>query len=158
MGDRLAKLCQSCGLCCDGTLFALVPLTAEDAEEVRGLKLPVISRDDGSPALPQPCAALRGATCTVYAQRPVKCRVYTCHLYSAVAEDEVDIHEALQVIDAANEAIADVAAAFGISESGAMPQARRRAAHGGDVSDPARRALDRAERVLDRHFRGRRRG
>ena len=74
-------LCTSCGLCCDGTLFADVELVgqAEAARlEIMGLEL-----DDGETnagLLSQPCAALQGGRCGIYAYRPKCCRVFECHL------------------------------------------------------------------------------
>jgi len=33
--EPLEDLCRACGLCCDGTLFGLVPVTAEEARRTR---------------------------------------------------------------------------------------------------------------------------
>lgn len=74
MTEPLEDLCRACGLCCDGTLFGLVPVTAEEARRTR---LPLV-RALGTP---QPCAAL-GAdrACGVYADRPGACRAFVCRL------------------------------------------------------------------------------
>jgi uncharacterized protein len=125
----LSTLCQRCGLCCDGTLFTVVPLRPGEEAPLRARGLPVVTRADGSPALPQRCAALEGHACTVYAERPDGCRRYHCHLFAALAEKEVELAEALAVVDQAH-ALLD---AEGLER-------------GPEV-----------EAFLDRHFRGRQR-
>src|SRR3989454_8300213 len=74
-------LCTNCGLCCDGTLFADVELVGQ--AEVARLEIMGIAIDDDDAnvgLLSQPCAALRGRRCCVYAHRPKCCRVFECHL------------------------------------------------------------------------------
>jgi Fe-S-cluster containining protein len=127
----LSTLCQRCGLCCDGNLFKSVPLQPTEVEPLRRLSLPVIERSDGSPGLAQRCAALEGRCCTVYAQRPEACRRYRCNLFTALAEGEVSLDEALTVVDGAHSQLRAV-------ETGQAPR------------EPA-------EAYLDRHFRGRQR-
>lgn len=89
----LSELCQRCGLCCDGTLFARTPLAAGEAAGLRARGVPCA---DG--AAPQPCAALDGRRCTIYAARPASCRRYECLLHGALAEGEVTLDEALEVV------------------------------------------------------------
>jgi hypothetical protein len=125
----LSTLCQRCGLCCDGTLFTHVPLHPTEVEPLRALGLPVRKREDGTPLLPQRCAALDGRRCTAYAARPEGCRRYHCNLFAALAEGEVSLPEALAVVDGAHALLAS-----------AGPE------HGPPVED-----------YLDRHFRGRHR-
>lgn len=129
MSQALSTLCQHCGLCCDGTLFTHVPLRSTEVEPLRALGLPVKEREDGTPILPQPCAALNGRCCTAYAERPEGCRRYHCQLFSALSEGEVSLPEALAVVDGAHARLA----ASGTER-------------GGDAED-----------YLDRHFRGRHR-
>lgn len=125
----LSTLCQRCGLCCDGTLFTHVPLRPTEVAPLRALGLPVGEREDGKPFLPQRCAALDGRRCTAYAERPEGCRRYHCQLFSALAEGEVSLPEALAVVDGAHALLAS-----------AGPE------RGPQVDD-----------YLDRHFRGRHR-
>lgn len=102
----LSTLCLRCGLCCDGTLFTHVPLQHTETGPLKALGLPVKEREDGTPILPQRCAALEGKTCTAYAQRPEGCRRYHCHLFSALSEGEVSLEEALAVVDGAHALLA----------------------------------------------------
>ena len=121
-------------------------------------RVELFRHQNGSLVLAQPCGALKGATCTVYKDRPSRCREFICLLYSAVAEKEVDLYDALEVVDGAHEAVSDVAVAFGIDSTAVrsvLPEARRRVANDPDVTDAQRAALSKAEKLLDRHFRGR---
>lgn len=174
----MSTLCLSCGLCCDGTIFDVVPLTARERVTVTRLGLPVLERASG-PALPQPCEALDGLACTVYASRPTPCRQFHCALFDAVRCDEVDLGEALGVVNDAKSLLGDLARAIGdaqgterwrppvAGQDDAEEQARE--ASGAPLGpiqgarkllkrrfDPALdTALSAVERHLDRHFRGR---
>lgn len=151
----LSTLCQRCGLCCDGNLFSHVPLLIGEAAAMRRNGLEVLQRPDGSSALLQRCAALDGRCCTVYADRPERCRRYGCLLYIALAEGEADLEEALAVVDEAHALIADVGAALGPEEGGARPSAVMQRAARAEQPE-VRAARERAEAFLDRQFRGRR--
>jgi len=69
----LEKLCRSCGLCCDGSLFGRVPLAPDE----RKTRLRVVS---SGASFEQPCSAFSG-TCAIYEERPRACRAFTCRLY-----------------------------------------------------------------------------
>ena len=125
----LSTLCLRCGLCCDGTLFTHVPLQRTEVAPLQALGLPVKTREDGSSVLPQRCAALEGSRCTAYAERPEGCRRYHCQLFSALAEGEVSLDEALAVVERAHALLASAGGE-----------------RGPEVED-----------YLDRHFRGRHR-
>lgn len=157
MSTALSNLCQSCGLCCDGTLFAFVPLkAAEEEAAARSLSLPLFDRDNGVRAFSQPCQLLKGASCGAYDQRPEACRKFFCNVYAAVADDEVDVYDALEVIDQAHEKVADLAVTFDLeAKGGVMNAARRKAAYDPTVTDDQKAALKKTERFLDRYFLGR---
>jgi hypothetical protein len=77
----LARLCQSCGLCCDGSLFGRVGLQPEEVEPARKMRLRVV---ESGKAFDQPCAALeadQGCRCSIYDERPLACRNFVCRLY-----------------------------------------------------------------------------
>ena len=72
------SLCLSCGLCCDGTLFAIVPLREEDsatALQARGIAL---QKKEDNYSFKQPCTAYRQNCCQIYADRPANCQKYRC--------------------------------------------------------------------------------
>ena len=88
-------LCTRCGLCCDGSLFADVELAGR-AEAV-GLELLglQIEEDDGDGGLLlQPCAALQGKRCGIYAHRPGCCRTFECRLLQDVRRGAVSVERA----------------------------------------------------------------
>jgi len=99
-------LCTECGLCCDGTLFADVELVGE-AEvariEIMGMDVEDESRNMG--LLSQPCAALRGTRCGIYAHRPKCCRVFQCRLLQNAQRGAVTVERALEHIADARDQI-----------------------------------------------------
>jgi uncharacterized protein len=100
------KLCLSCGLCCNGVIFADVKLEPEDsAERLRALGLPVGAPRSATstPRFTQPCAALEGCRCRVYADRPKYCRQFECVLFRSVAAGRTQPAEALRIIGTARE-------------------------------------------------------
>ena len=104
-------LCTNCGLCCDGTLFADVELVgkAEVARlEIMGMEVENEGRNAG--LLSQPCTALRGTRCGIYAHRPNCCRVFQCHLLQNAKRGTVTVERALEQIADAREQILQVRA------------------------------------------------
>jgi Fe-S-cluster containining protein len=107
-------LCTNCGLCCDGTLFADVELVgqAEAARlEIMGMEVEYEERASG--LLSQPCAALRGTRCGIYAHRPNCCRVFECHLLQNAKRGAVTVERAMEQIADAREQIRHVRALLG---------------------------------------------
>ena len=107
-------LCTKCGLCCDGTLFADVELVgpAEVARlEIMGMEVENEDRNMG--LLSQPCAALRGTRCRIYAHRPKCCRVFQCHLLQNAQRGSVTVERALEHIADARQQIRHVRAMLG---------------------------------------------
>jgi Fe-S-cluster containining protein len=104
-------LCTKCGLCCDGTLFADVELVGE-AEvarlEIMGMEVENENKNMG--LLSQPCAALRGTRCGIYAHRPKCCRVFQCDLLQNAQRGAVTVERALEHIADAREQIQQVRA------------------------------------------------
>jgi Fe-S-cluster containining protein len=92
-------LCMRCGLCCDGSLFADVELagpTEAAGLEVMGLE---IEEDDaGRGLLVQPCGALQGKRCGIYAHRPECCRTFECRLLQDVRRGAVGAARAGEII------------------------------------------------------------
>lgn len=78
---ELTTLCQSCGLCCDGSLFGRVPLLRAEVPLARKHRLHVVP---SGTAMEQPCAALANdesnRTCRAYEDRPAACRAFDCAL------------------------------------------------------------------------------
>ena len=99
--STVTALCLNCALCCNGVLFKDVELPPGDtAKKLRGLGLPIpVSRSTaGVSRFPQPCSALNGCHCRVYADRPLRCRQFECALFKSVASGETEVAVALRVI------------------------------------------------------------
>ncbi|QUL38736.1 hypothetical protein [Erythrobacter sp. JK5] len=76
-GDS-AQLCLSCGLCCDGSLFARGEIERASAEtwQRRGLDC---AESDGRAFFLQRCACLDGTACSLFATgRPAICERFRC--------------------------------------------------------------------------------
>ena len=104
-------LCTRCGLCCDGSLFADVELAgrAEATRlEVMGLEI----EDDGTNGalLLQPCRALQGKRCGIYAHRPEGCRTFECRLLKDVRRGTASVVRAGEQIAEARKRIGRVRA------------------------------------------------
>jgi Fe-S-cluster containining protein len=101
-GSDLEVLCQSCGLCCDGSLFGRVDLEPEEVESARRHRLRLFP---GAGGFEQPCAALARPgsglgtrSCSIYEERPLSCRRFACRLYERHLREGGPIEERLQVV------------------------------------------------------------
>jgi len=93
----IAELCPQCALCCNGVLFKDVELQpGDDSAKLKALGLPISTSRLAK--FPQPCAALNGCACRVYAARPVRCRDFDCALLQLVAAGGTKAPAALRVI------------------------------------------------------------
>jgi len=82
-------LCVSCNMCCDGTLFGYVEVTAQ--EQTRLGAGPDIREIKGRLAMRQACTKLgQDGMCGCYAVRPQKCDAFNCKLLKALEAGEVD--------------------------------------------------------------------
>jgi hypothetical protein len=124
MGPSLTDtLCTRCGLCCDGSLFADVELAGRI--ETTGLEVLGLEIDDDADGalLLQPCLALRGTRCGIYALRPECCRTFECRLLQEVRRGTVGVERARARIASARKRI-------------------RRARRGGAAAEAAMSALE----------------
>lgn len=78
-----ARLCLSCGLCCDGSLYTAVRLAPSDSiADLQAAGLPI--RVEGERTLfPQPCTAHQHGCCQIYAIRPYGCQQFRCRVLAA---------------------------------------------------------------------------
>lgn len=118
-------LCTRCALCCDGSLFADVELASRTESiglEILGLEIEDDDADGG--LLLQPCAALRGTRCGIYAHRPGCCRAFECGLLQDVRRGAVSVDRAREHIAEAHERIGrvrELLAQLGHRNSGRLP-------------------------------------
>jgi uncharacterized protein len=88
-------LCARCGLCCDGSLFADVELAGgAEARRLEALGLAIEDDEADRALLSQPCRALRGTRCGIYADRPECCRTFECRLLQDVRIGSVSLERA----------------------------------------------------------------
>jgi Fe-S-cluster containining protein len=98
---ELAALCRSCGLCCDGSLFGRVDLEPEEVELAKTHRLRILPHER---SFEQPCTALarsgpeRACRCSIYDERPVSCRRFTCLLYERHRREGGAIEARLEVV------------------------------------------------------------
>ena len=85
-------------MCCDGVLFYGVKLQPSDsARALRALGLKV-KRKYGHEQSLQPCAAHQNCACSIYADRPQRCREFECRQLVGVARAELSETQALENI------------------------------------------------------------
>ncbi len=99
-------ICLLCGLCCSGVIFADVKLQPEDdAAQLHSFGLPVAVPDTLSarPRFSQPCAALDGCRCRIYAHRPKHCRDFVCVLLGQIKANRIESGAALRIVRTARE-------------------------------------------------------
>jgi Fe-S-cluster containining protein len=112
-------LCTDCGLCCNGTFFGSVLVEAAETERLGRVGLRVL-QNEGTCTMAQPCAALRGALCDVYADRPSACASYECQLRKRVASGETSLDEAMSAIARARALLAMIRAGLEVPEGGSI--------------------------------------
>ena len=160
-------LCTRCGLCCDGSLFADVQLVGQ-AEAMR-LEIMGLEVDDDETEvglLSQPCAALKGRRCGIYAHRPKCCRVFECQLLQDTRSGAVTVERAKEYIAEALRRIERVRGLLGQlgHRDGRLPL-KERCAEALAEKDGATREVNRkrarlkaamsaVERMIWRHFLG----
>lgn len=99
MNDAVSQLCPNCGLCCDSTLFADVELrVGDDVKRLAKLGLTLEKKGRNKLAFVQPCACFDGKLCTIYDDRPKRCRTFECGLLKKVGADEMTAGAALKKI------------------------------------------------------------
>lgn len=96
-GDYGTRLCLSCGLCCDGSLFAHAPLRQDEIVYAHECGLTVIG-GDSRPAIQLPCPRFgRDGRCEIFSQgRPAVCGQFRCHLLERLTAGRVTFAEATE--------------------------------------------------------------
>ena len=102
-------LCQKCGLCCNGVIFADVKLqSTDDPAKLRSLGLTLTNSGRRDLKFAQPCVAFDGCRCRIYAERPRYCREFDCILLNNVIQGRVTREAALRIIGNAREKAEEV--------------------------------------------------
>lgn len=95
------RLCAACGMCCNGILFHGMRIQSGDSVRTLtrlGLKL---KRKDGEFLFLQPCNAHRNNACSIYSDRPERCRIFSCRQLSALERGETTEEDAIGRINTA---------------------------------------------------------
>lgn len=87
-------ICRRCGLCCDGTLFVQVPLSADDCSRLKCIQGKNSAADEH---LDLPCRFF-GSQCEVYEARPAVCSGYRCQLLEDHSSGRLNSAEAFGII------------------------------------------------------------
>ena len=89
----MSALCLECGLCCDGTLFRHVAISAPERLELVKLGIGVGEKQKHE-VMWLPCGKLEGKCCSIYEARPGGCRRFVCALGKRLVAGEVTLPEA----------------------------------------------------------------
>jgi Fe-S-cluster containining protein len=96
-----ASLCSSCGLCCNGVLFDTVHLQSSDSpQELKALGMHVKHKKKYN-FFDQPCSSFKAQCCSIYKQRPERCRLFECQQLKRLAAGETTVEKALEMIEEA---------------------------------------------------------
>lgn len=164
--SRAARaLCPHCGFCCNGVLFGDVRLRPGDVPERLAQLGLGLHGPPGRQRFLQPCSCFDGRLCRIYAERPERCRTFTCSLLQRLQQGRIDLTTARGIVTRAREQWARVLEALRSAGDPAphLPLQRRVAralAEPLDLADPraaaTRRrlllAVQRLARTLERHF------
>jgi Fe-S-cluster containining protein len=108
IAEAASRLCTACGLCCNGVLFHIVRLQPSDSvKQLESLGMSV-NRKKHEPYFRQPCRFLIDCTCTQYAARPERCRLFECQQLRRLAAGEVLETTSQLCIDEAKRRVAEV--------------------------------------------------
>ena len=104
-----SSLCRSCGLCCNGSLFAWVELRPGELDPIEALGVHVFRSDPNEKGFSQPCPLWKGE-CTIHEtpHYPHSCRAYNCKLLKEVIAEKESLPHALSVVQQAKEMIRQV--------------------------------------------------
>ena len=159
------RLCAVCGLCCNGVMFHSVELQATDRPKELlslGMKLKKKRRRN---FFRQPCPAHKDSRCSIYEQRPQRCRLFECRQLLLVRSGEITETSALETILEEKKRIAGVENLLDLAGATNRRRSLKRRHQkvldeppdGADV-EPLRERLTEAmrqlEEVLERDFRG----
>jgi len=96
--ESAARLCAACGMCCNGVLFHGMVVQPGDSLRALAAKGLRAKRRDGELQFLQPCPAHADNCCRIYAERPKRCRVFTCRQLEGVLKGEIPEDAAMEKI------------------------------------------------------------
>jgi uncharacterized protein len=93
-------LCQTCALCCDGTIFSHVPIEPTEVASIRSVGLEVFDAENNAHFV-QPCMKLENTSCSIYANRPETCRNFRCRVLRRLEVGELSTERAHSLVNQA---------------------------------------------------------
>jgi Fe-S-cluster containining protein len=154
--EAASRLCTACGMCCNGVLFEIVRLQPQDSvKELEKLGMQ-INRRKTQPYFKQPCRFLNDCTCTIYEQRPTRCRRFECLQLKLLADDEITEADAAAKIAEAKalvQRIQDLLAEAGDHAVDEALEERARRVLGDQTDTPLHDELQTLKKLLNRSFR-----
>lgn len=147
-------------MCCNGSLFHSVVLQPGDSARTLsalGLKT---KQKKGQEFFLQPCPAHRGSACAIYGQRPIRCRLFHCHLLLRIWRGEMTATSALEKILEARDRVACVNALIDrVAETNPNRALARRCAYAlttpvwTPAHDELQSSMQSLEKLLENDFR-----
>ena len=120
-----SRLCLSCGLCCDGTLFEQGNVAEGEAAQTELAGFKVKKDDRQKSTFLFPCQNLDGKCCTAYERwRPKVCSSFFCEVQKRTAAGECTEAEAMGLIATAHSYRAQIMES--VPEGSAFTDARRK--------------------------------
>lgn len=147
-------------MCCDGTLFHAVTLQPADAPRALAAHGLPIRRKQGKTWFHQPCPAHAVCRCTIYEDRPTRCRAFDCRQLLRLAAGEITPDQALTTIQSARQQATHVDDLITqLADTNPARSLAHRAANALTTDEPTpaheelRTAFDSLEVFLNAHFR-----
>jgi Fe-S-cluster containining protein len=154
--EAASRLCTACGMCCNGVLFEIVRLQPQDSmKELEKLGMQ-INRRKTQPYFKQPCRFLNDCTCTIYEQRPTRCRRFECLQLKMLAAEEITEAAAAAKIEEARtqvQRVRDLLAGAGDASTDEALEERVRHVLGDQTDTPLYHEMQTLRRLLSREFR-----
>ena len=90
------ELCQSCGVCCNGSLFPVMQVDPNEADNFTKIQINrgyhLVSQEGGCEKLEE-CGL-----CALAEARPRVCKIFKCNLLSELGEGEIELTTAKEIV------------------------------------------------------------
>jgi hypothetical protein len=117
--EKIAQaICTSCGLCCDGSLFARARLTADDLNEHLAKAEILALHEADKIFFHLPCHHLENRHCNIYHMwRPDICSRFKCKVLRRLVNGEISFEQGMEIVKKALLHIAEIKVQAGLSGS-----------------------------------------
>lgn len=132
--DTAQKMCQSCGLCCDGSIHNWTNLREREIGFAKAQGFNLVQVDYDTYAFTQPCPAFKAPICSIYPNRPNACRSFVCKLLDDLENQVIDLGTAQAVARKAKILIGDITLSLGENDGIRLPFERLIRYHSGEIN------------------------